>query len=103
MRLKRHLLLAAVLVALGAGAAAGYLLNGRGSEPSFVDTLVFIPTVMGETEREAIAALDAQGLKAHITYERHAPSKFEGRVIGQQQPSARFTSRGSTIRLIVAR
>jgi beta-lactam-binding protein with PASTA domain len=103
MRLTRHLFLALVVVALCAGVLAGYVVNERGSEPSFIDSLVFIPTVMGETEQEAVAALEAKGLKAKITYVRATRPSSEGRVTGQQQPSARFTSQGTTISLIVAR
>jgi hypothetical protein len=70
MRLTRHLFLALVVVALCTGILAGYVVNERGSEPSFIDSLVFIPTVMGKTEHEAVAALEAKGLKAKITYVR---------------------------------
>ena len=103
MRLTRHLLLAVVLIALSVCAVAGYVVIGRGSEPSFVDDLVFIPTVIGKTEPEAVATLESTGLKAEITYLRRAPKKRKGWVIGQTQPSRPFTSRGTTIRLIVAR
>ena len=102
MRLTRHLFLALVVVALSGGVVAG-VVNERGSEPSFIDGLVFIPIVMGKTEHEAVAALKAKGLKAKITYVRATRPTSEGRVTGQQQPSARFTSRGTTISLIVAR
>jgi beta-lactam-binding protein with PASTA domain len=103
MRLTRHFLLPLVVVALSAGVVAGYVVNERASEPSFVDGLVFIPTVMGKTEQEAVAALDAKGLKAEIKYVHGTRPKSKGRVIGQQQPSRRFTSRGTTISLKVAR
>ena len=103
MRLTRPLLFALVVVALSAGVVAGHAVNERGSEPSFIDGLVFIPTVMGKTEQEAIAALEAKGLKANITYVPATRPTSEGRITGQQQPSARFTSRGATINLIVAR
>jgi beta-lactam-binding protein with PASTA domain len=82
MRLTRNLFLALVVVALSAGVVAGYLVDERGSEPSFVDGLVFIPTVMGKTEQEAVAALEAKGLKAKIKYARGTRPKSEGRVIG---------------------
>jgi beta-lactam-binding protein with PASTA domain len=103
MRLTRHFLLALVVVALSAGVVTGYVVNERGSEPSFVDGLVFIPIVMGKTEQEAVAALEAKGLQARINYVRGVRPKSTGRVIGQQQPSRKFTSRGTTISLMVAR
>ena len=100
---KRYLLLAVVVVALAASVVFGYVVEGRSSQPAFTDNLVFIPMVVGQREQEAVAAVKAAGLRAEIRYERRLGRRSEGRVVGQQAPSARFTSRGNAIVLIVAR
>jgi beta-lactam-binding protein with PASTA domain len=100
---KRRLLIAVVSVAVAASGVVGFMVVGRESQPSFVDNLVIIPTVVGRPERDAIAALEAAGLRAEIRYEHRGAPKSAGRVIGQIQPSRPFTSKGNSIVLIVAR
>jgi beta-lactam-binding protein with PASTA domain len=104
--LRKHrtlIMVVVVLFALAASAVVGFMLVGRESQPSFVDNLVFIPIVIGKPEQDASAALEAAGLRAEIRYEPRALRKSEGLVIGQIQPSRPFTSKGSSIVLIVAR
>jgi beta-lactam-binding protein with PASTA domain len=94
MRWRRPVLLAVVLAVLGVSAVVGFVLTERGSEPTFVDSLVFIPTVVGKPEQKAITAVEAVGLKPEIRYER-GMRRSDGLVVAAMP-------RGGSIVLIVA-
>jgi beta-lactam-binding protein with PASTA domain len=104
MSRNRLFVLAAVLVALGVGAVLGYAFTDRERRPTFEDDVVIIPRVVGKPEREALAAIEAAGLKPDIYEHRHGRAHSGiGRVVAQQPPSARVTSKGNSIVILVAR
>jgi beta-lactam-binding protein with PASTA domain len=94
--------LAAALVALVAAAVVGLSLRGHGEE-AFVDSVVLVPVVVGQSEQDAIAAIKGAGLQPEVTYHRIRTARraMTRRVIAQGG-SARITSKGQPVRLVVA-
>jgi beta-lactam-binding protein with PASTA domain len=101
---KARLLLAAALVALVAAAVVGLSLRGHGEE-AFVDSVVLVPVVVGQSEQDAIAAIKDAGLQPEVSYDRRIRAVRRGmprRVVISQGGSARITSKGQPVRLVVA-
>jgi beta-lactam-binding protein with PASTA domain len=95
--------LAAALVALVAAAVVGLSLRGHGEE-AFVDSVVLVPVVVGQSEQDAIAAIKDAGLQPEVSYRRIRTVRrgMPRRVVISQGGSARITSKGQPVRLVVA-
>lgn len=102
MSAKALLLLAAALVALLAAAVFGLSLRGRG-EQAFVDSVVLVPVVVGQSEQDAIAAIKGAGLQPEVRYRRiRTAERAMTRHVISQGPIARVTSKGQPVTLFVA-
>jgi beta-lactam-binding protein with PASTA domain len=102
MSAKTLLVLAAVLVALLAAAVFGLTLRGHGEQP-FIDSVALVPVVVGQSEQDAIAAINGAGFQPEIKYQRIRTARrgVTRRVISQG-PVARITSKGQPVTLVVA-
>jgi alkanesulfonate monooxygenase SsuD/methylene tetrahydromethanopterin reductase-like flavin-dependent oxidoreductase (luciferase family) len=103
MSWKHGLTVVAVLGVLAATAAALALYaTERERDPSYVDQLVHVPLVMGQTEREARAAIERAGLRPTVEYRHFRPRHPRiGRVIGQS-PIPRVVSPGRSVMIVVS-
>jgi hypothetical protein len=103
MSCKRRLIVAAVLGVLVTGAGAlGLYVNGRERQSSYLDELVYIPLVIGKTERDARAAIERVGLRPTVEYRYFRPRHSRvGRVIGQS-PVPRIVSPGCSVMIVVS-
>lgn len=101
MSWKHRLIVAGALGVLGAVAVVlGLHLNGRDAERSFVDDLVLVPVVAGKDEKDAIAAIEAAGLRPYVIYRRVRGR--HGRVIAQSLSNSRMASRGDSVWIAVS-
>lgn len=100
---KAPFLLVAVLVALVGAAVLGFSLTRGHGEQAFMDSVVFVPVVVGKSERAATAAIARAGLRPEVRYRRmRAANRGMTRFVIAQSPAARITSRGKPVRLVVA-
>jgi beta-lactam-binding protein with PASTA domain len=102
MSAKALLWLAAALVALLAAAVLGLSLRGH-REQAFIDSVALVPVVVGQSEQDAIAAIEGAGLQPEVSYRRIRTARrgMTRRVISQG-PIARITSKGQPVTLVVA-
>jgi PASTA domain len=74
--------------------------TGQADKQGFVENLVVVPIVVGKDETDAIAAIEAAGLRPEITYRRLDGRR--GRVIAQSLSSSHIGSRGDSVWVVVA-
>jgi beta-lactam-binding protein with PASTA domain len=97
------LILVAVLsVLVMVAALLGLFANGRDHQPDYLDELVRVPLVIGESEGEARAAIERVGLQTMVEhrYFREGHPRV-GRVVGQS-PFRQTLSRGCSVMILVS-